>query len=109
MSCFGVFLQFIVQLYYIIISSFVSKLNQKKTPNLHQEPNIGSGTFNRTSSSLDSQAVKEVPPNLLNKFNLLFLPMLNYILAYFAFFFFLKDTYFRELSLKIICYKAVTP
>ena len=49
-------------------------------------------------------------PNLLNKFNLLFLPMLNYILAYFAFFFiFLKDTYFRELSLKIICYKAVTP
>ena len=39
---------------------FCVKIGIKKTPNLHQEPNIGSGTFNRTSSSLDSQAVKEV-------------------------------------------------
>ena len=58
---FWCILQFIVQLYYIIISSFVSKLESKKDSNLHQEPNIGSGTFNRISSSLDSQAVKEVP------------------------------------------------
>ena len=36
-------------------------LKQKKALDLSQEPNIGSGTFNRTSSSLDSQAVKEVP------------------------------------------------
>ena len=36
-------------------------LKQKKALDLSQEPNTGSGTFNRTSSSLDSQAVKEVP------------------------------------------------
>ena len=36
-------------------------LKQKKALDLSQKPNIGSGTFNRTSSSLDSQAVKEVP------------------------------------------------
>ena len=61
MSCFECILQFIVQLYYIIISSFVSKLESKKTLICIKEPNIGSGTFNRISSSLDSQAVKEVP------------------------------------------------
>ena len=107
MSCFGVFLQFIVQLYYIIISSFVSKLESKKTPNLHQEPNIGSGTFNRTSSSLDSQAVKEVPKPV-EQVQPTFPTNAQLHFSIFCFFF-LKDTYFRELSLKIICYKAVTP
>ena len=79
----------------------------QKDSNLHQEPNIGSGTFNRISSSLDSQAVKEVPkpieqvqPNFPTNAQLHF--------SIFCFLF-LKDTYFRELSLKIICYKTVTP
>mgnify|MGYP004706922901 CR=1 FL=1 len=36
-------------------------LKQKKALDLSQDPNIESGTFNRTSGSLDSQAVKEVP------------------------------------------------
>ena len=87
---------------------FCVKIGIKKDSNLHQEPNIGSGTFNRISSSLDSQAVKEVPkpieqvqPNFPTNAQLHF--------SIFCFFIFLKDTYFRELSLKIICYKTVTP
>ena len=54
MSCFGVFLQFIVQLYYIIICIFLSKPEPKKALDKGQEPNVR-GEHSRNSDYFEGE------------------------------------------------------
>ena len=69
MSCFGVFLQFIVQLYYIIICIFCQNQNQKaldkgQEPNVRGEHSRNSDYFEGEPSRTASQPEEQtVPPD----------------------------------------------
>ena len=81
MSCFVYILQFIVQLYYIIIFSFVSKPEPKKALDKGQEPNVRGehsrnsdyfeGEPSRTASQPEEQTVPpDFPANVQLHFSI---------------------------------------
>ena len=81
MSCFGVFLQFIVQLYYIIICIFFVKTRTKKPFDKGQEPNVRGehsrnsdyfeGEPSRTASQPEEQTVPpDFPANVQLHFSI---------------------------------------